>query len=147
MRHLYDVLEFNVIKEKVASFTATKMGRDYFENLEHSTDLHEIRYALAKSDEAMRIIYSFGTCPLSQIHDISMSLIKAKKQAVLNIDELYRIASNIEAVQNIITFKGQVHLDNIDTFNEYVSSLVYLHYLSKKIFIELMYKIITNYTK
>ena len=134
MRHLYDVLEFNIIKEKVASFAATKMGRDYFENLEHSIDLHEIRYALAKSDEAMRIIYSFGTCPLSQIHDISMSLIKAKKQAVLNIDELYRIASNIEAVQNIITFKGQVHLDNIDTFNEYVSSLVYLHYLSKKIF-------------
>lgn len=134
MRHLYDVLEFNIIKDKVASFAATKMGREYIENLEHLTDIHEIRLALLKSDEAMRIIYSFGTCPLSQIHDISLSLIKAKKNAILNIEELYRIASNIEAVQNIITFKGQVHLENIDSFNEYVSSLVYLHYLSKKIF-------------
>lgn len=134
MRHLYDVLEFNIIKEKVASFAATKMGKEYIENLEHSTDIHEIRLALSKSDEAMRIIYSFGTCPLSQIHDISMSLIKAKKNAVLNIEELYRIASNIEAVQNIKTFKGQVNNTNIDSFNEYVDSLVYLHYLSKKIF-------------
>jgi len=134
MRHLYDVLEFNIIKGKVSSFCATKMGKEYIENLEHLTDIYEIRLALEKSDQAMRIIYSFGNAPLSQIHDISMSLIKAKKNAVLTIEELYRIASNIEAVQHIKSFQGQITLQNIDYFNEYVDSLVYISYLSKKIF-------------
>ncbi len=134
MRHLYDVLEFNTIKEQVAKYANTKMGREYITKLEHSNDLYEIRLSLAKSDEAMRIIYSYGTCPLAQIHDVSMSLIKAQKNAILTIEELYRIASNIEAVQNIKTFKGQLNIDNIDYFNDYVNSLTYISYLSKKIF-------------
>ena len=89
MRHIYDILEFNHIKDILKEHALTSMAKKRIEELEHSTDPVVIFEQLKDLDEAIRITFQFARCPMEGIYDVSDSLIKAHKNGVLNLEEIY----------------------------------------------------------
>jgi len=124
MRDSLDVLEFNAIKQIVAGFAVMELTKQRCFALEYSTDYYRVEEDLKITDEAIRIVYGFGRCPVDYIHDIRGSIEKAEKNGFLSIEELYRVASQADGVQHIQSFKDSLNMHEIDNFSYFVDSMV-----------------------
>jgi DNA mismatch repair protein MutS2 len=133
MNHLYKTFEFDAILEKVATFAKTPMGMAKVLNLEHITEIILIKENLAKLDEAIRIILRFNDCPFDNIDDISDSLNKARKGAILSVLELYRVSNVIEGSRRIKDFAASIPFKDIPYFLEAVDELVVINSVRKEI--------------
>ena len=93
-----DKLEFNNIREKLASYTNTFEGKNLALNLEPSSKSMEVASWLNETDECMQTRNVKGELPISQINDVSF-LIKSLKsnlsltaKGLLEINNVLRIA-------------------------------------------------------
>ena len=133
MKNKYEILEFNNIKEKIRKYAYTSMGRELVDNLKMLEDIYSVKDALNETDEALKIIYAFGTLPMNGIFDITSDLEKVKKDYILDIENIYHIARNIELTQIIIKFKDELPLKNCEIFNDYINQIHFFEYVKKKI--------------
>ncbi len=123
MHNPNEVLEFAKVLQKVAAYALTTTAKNRLLSLTVSTDFYAIKETLSNTDEALRIVYSFGRCPIECVHEIKESLNRAAKGGTLSIEELYHISSQYDGIIKVKNFLDVLQIDKIDNFRYLVNSL------------------------
>lgn len=84
-------LEFDKIINKLASFAASKMGKELAEELNPSNDIEQIKLWQKETSEAVSMIMKKGSLALGSLRDIRPFLKRTSVGGVLSIDELLYI--------------------------------------------------------
>ncbi|MGM0839018.1 MAG: endonuclease MutS2 [Bacillota bacterium] len=108
------VLEFNKVKDKLASFTASSLGKEKVAQLLPSTDYAEVVERQAQTDEAAMILRLKGEVPLGGITDIRAHVKRAEIGGTLNTHELLDVAGTIYAARKLDRFVEAMLDDEID---------------------------------
>ncbi|WP_042354848.1 endonuclease MutS2 [Bacillus rubiinfantis] len=98
------ILEFTKVREQVAEFAASPLGREKITNLVPSTEFTEVVKLQAETDEAAAVLRMKGHVPLSGIFDIRAHIKRSRIGGVLSPHELMQIASTIHASRQMKRF-------------------------------------------
>jgi len=99
------ILEFAKIRERIASRTVTRAGRELAEALLPSGDVETVRAALAETVEAEELTRD-GEVPLRGTHDVRDMVQRAFIGSVLGPEELLGLRDTLAAIRRC---KGYVH--------------------------------------
>lgn len=103
-----DVLELEIIKQKIASYCAFSLGKEIILQLQPHYDLLPIKRDLMRCDEAISCVNSYGNLPMAGIHDIREAVNKAMKNMICTPKELMEIASMHRGCKQVQQYMGQV---------------------------------------
>lgn len=97
------VLEFDKIREKLASFCVTPLGAGRCLQLTPESDFDQVQHALSETQEAVQIADTTGGNPLQSFEDVSQELQLAKKGAMLSPRSLLNVAGCMAAARSART--------------------------------------------
>ncbi|MCQ2772886.1 MAG: hypothetical protein MJ238_06430, partial [Bacilli bacterium] len=120
MQNVYEKFEFEKIRETIASFARTEVGKAKALSLMMFDSSILMREELAKLDETIVLQYRFGTFPIGNSADLEKPVTLAKKGMVLSIEELERVANDVLEQKSVRNYFKQV--DNSPLLLEYVSN-------------------------
>ncbi len=97
MNDVYQRLEFDKILEQISQYTSFSLGKKSV--LEHEAFASELalRRELQRLDDAMRMLRNEHSLSFAGISDVSLSLRRAEKQAVLSIEEIVAVSRFMQA--------------------------------------------------
>ncbi|OCA91330.1 endonuclease MutS2 [Bacillus sp. FJAT-27225] len=129
------VLEFFKVREQLAEFASSPLGREKLSKLVPSTEFEEVERLQEETDEAATALRLKGNVPLSGIHDIRAHLKRSVIGGTLSPMELVQIASTISASRQIKRFIENLHDENskIPHLFEYTSQIAPLGNLEQAI--------------
>lgn len=90
-------LEFDKVREQVAQFCTSSLGRSHMDLLEPSTDGQKVRELLDEMDEGLSVLRIRGNVPMGGIFDVRGHAKRAQIGGMLSPNELMEIASTIRA--------------------------------------------------
>lgn len=90
-------LEYYKIREEVARYCTSSLGKAHIEKLLPSTDINEVNRLLEQMDEGASIIRVKGNVPMGGIFDIRMHAKRAQIGGSLSPMELMEVSSTIRA--------------------------------------------------
>ena len=99
--HTLELLEFDKIREIVASYAACSLGKDAARRLEPSRDVGEIRARLALTTEMAEALSSGLAPPMGGVHDVRRQVRRAQIGAMLEAEELAEIVEVLRAIGNV----------------------------------------------
>lgn len=94
-------LEFDKVKNNLASFAKSISGKEKCFELEPYTNIHKAELELAKTNEAFNIINYIGYNPMQDFDNISEYIVLVEKGGVLNCKALLQVASFLRVVQSV----------------------------------------------
>jgi DNA mismatch repair protein MutS2 len=103
-QHTLQVLEYDLIRERVASEAASTLGIERAVDMVPSVDYAYIQARLDETSEARRLLSSRGTVPFGGITDIRGVLRQAQIGGVLDAASLVDIASTVAAARRLKLF-------------------------------------------
>lgn len=131
MQDIYEKLEFEKVREKVANYTKTEVGKELATSLVMFPDSDSNRKELSFLDEMISVFDRYGRVPLDVSSDLSKAVELAKKGGTLSIEELERTAHDVLEGKSIKQFFHQVTLSPL--LLEYVGTFPPLEFLEKDI--------------
>lgn len=102
--HSLQVLEYQAIADMLVERTASPLGEDFARALEPVSDALRIEEGQRETSEAARIIREEGSFPLGGIHDVRPLVGKAAVDALLQPEELLRVAGTLSSAQRLRAF-------------------------------------------
>jgi DNA mismatch repair protein MutS2 len=94
-QHTLDLLEFNKIRELLAEYCASSLGKDLARRLEPLIDTETIRANLVLVSEMVDAL-GLGQCPpFGGLHDVRLLTRRAAIGSMLNADELLQVADTL----------------------------------------------------
>ncbi|EDL63439.1 endonuclease MutS2 [Bacillus sp. SG-1] len=129
-------LEFNKVKELLAGFAASALGRAKVEGLQPSTTLEEVIRIQEETDEAASILRMKGHAPLGGIFDIRPAVKRATIGGMLGPQEFVQVASTIRASRQFRLFMEDLEEEEeleLPILTEKVSQMAVLTPLEHKI--------------
>ncbi|MDX1807878.1 MAG: endonuclease MutS2, partial [Paenisporosarcina sp.] len=90
-------LEFDKIREQVANFCTSSLGRSHLDHLEPSIDLEKVTRLLDEMDEGLALLRIRGNVPMGGIFDVRGHARRAQIGGMLSPSELMEVASTIRA--------------------------------------------------
>ncbi|MFX3674538.1 MAG: endonuclease MutS2 [Paenisporosarcina sp.] len=90
-------LEFDKVREQVAIFCTSSLGRSHLDLLEPSIDAQEVVRLLDELDEGLSVLRIRGNVPMGGIFDVRGHAKRAQIGGMLSPNELMEIASTIRA--------------------------------------------------
>lgn len=90
-KRIYDLLEFNKIKETVAQYTVSDRARNEILSSAPSFDKFEIDTALNMTREACLMLEKYQLNPIAAFDDLDDVLEKSKKDVTLTMGELLKV--------------------------------------------------------
>ena len=102
--HTLQVLEFELIRERVAAEAANSLGVERALNLLPSTDGNYIQLRLDETSESRRLLSSRSAIPLGGISDIRGLLRQAQIGGVLNASDLLEVSSTVSSSRRLKAF-------------------------------------------
>ena len=103
---LYRILEFNIIRDKLAALTSSEISRKTAETLVPGTDPETVRDMLKETDDAVALIMKRGRPPLGGIVDVTPSVKRACGGSMLSFIELLAIAGVLKAARRTVSYCG-----------------------------------------
>ena len=131
MQDIYEKFEFQKIRDKVANYARTEVGKEMALSLKMFIDPIKMQEELSRLDEMISLLNRFGRIPMDVSSDLSNYVILAKKGGTLNIEELERVAHDCYQGKSIRQYFKSVTGSPLLT--EYVSSLPNLDFLDEDI--------------
>lgn len=122
MRKILETLEFDKVKAKLSTFCACSLGKEVVEQLDTYTSKEELIHQLNLTDEAMRLVSRHGRLPLGGLHDMNLSLAKAKMDGILMPRQLLDIDTSLEATCSVLNYQ-ETHEVIAPLFDEQVHQL------------------------
>jgi DNA mismatch repair protein MutS2 len=104
-------LEFDKIRDIVATYCTSSAGRAYMEKLVPDSDFQEVVRLLEETDEGLAILRVRGNVPMGGISDIRPHAKRAQIGGVLSAYELMEIANTIRASRILRQFIEAVDED------------------------------------
>ena len=96
-----NTLEFNKIRDAVASKARTSYGRELLEDMAPCCDVDYVASELSCTHQAMEHILRFGMLPLGGMRDLREALTYAKADGTLTCGQLLEVASFLRASDEI----------------------------------------------
>jgi len=90
-------LEFDKVREQVAQFCTSSLGKSHMDLLEPSIDGQEVSRLLDEMDEGLSVLRIRGNVPMGGIFDVRGHAKRAQIGGMLSPNELMEIASTIRA--------------------------------------------------
>ncbi|TWT08967.1 endonuclease MutS2 [Planomicrobium sp. CPCC 101079] len=90
-------LEYYKIREEVARYCTSSLGKSHVESLVPSTDINEVQILLDQMDEAANVLRVKNNVPMGGIFDIRMHAKRAQIGGMLSPMELMEVSSTIRA--------------------------------------------------
>ena len=90
-------LEFYKIRDEVARYCTSSLGKSHVEGLLPSTDINEVEVLLQQMDEGSNVLRVKGNVPMGGIFDIRMHAKRAQIGGILSPLELMEVSSTIRA--------------------------------------------------
>lgn len=100
-RRSLSVLEFNKIREQLASLCASESGRQTALSLEPSAVLETVRELQEETEEARTVVSEYGGSPVPYFTDVTMQLKLAQIESILSLRGLLDIAQCLRATRTV----------------------------------------------
>lgn len=133
MDNIEQVLEFNLVKEKLLSCASLHLTKERISKLSFNVNEEQIKKDLNISDEANKLVLKYGNLRLEEIGDIEKYLTLLSKGLKLNIDEIYNVYTLLLQITKIQNYFTLIKNDEFINFTTYVKALVTLPILEKQI--------------
>lgn len=132
MRPIEETLEFNRIKEKIASYCVCKDSKDHILTLDRFINVDDLYHYQELLDQAMKMIYSYSALPISHFENNQGLFQKVKKDGVLYGEEFLLLLSQLNNVKEILAFLDEIPIDD-NTLISKIKELVFLRQLYQRI--------------
>ena len=106
-------LEFNRIREIVANYAITFIGKELSLNLQPIENDNNLQKALKQTTEASALLYRKAACPISEIANIEIHLKKLQSGQFLSIKELLELTTILRIASDLKKYFSNED-DNID---------------------------------
>lgn len=106
--HTRELLEFDKVRQLVASYAACSLGKGEAARMGPSTDPGWIRQAQALTTEMTEALGAGLSPPMGGVHDIRGNVRRAQTGAVLEADELAEVVEVLAAIDNIARWLDRV---------------------------------------
>jgi DNA mismatch repair protein MutS2 len=107
--HTLELLEFNKVRELLASYGACSLGKELARQLEPSTDLEKIRADLALVSEMVDALGQGQSPPFGGLHDVRLLTRRAAIGAMLTAEQLLEVADTLACTGHM--FRYRMRLD------------------------------------
>ena len=101
---VYEILEFNKIKELLREQAGSELTRQRVDALEPMGSKRMTEEALTETTEAVSVIQYKGNIPVGEVGDVSGILSMASRGRILSMRELLQIRNSIQASRSVKTF-------------------------------------------
>ena len=110
-KDIYEILEFDQIREKLAEVSPSALSRERALHLMPSSVQEVVEKKLEETDEAYILLGKEITTPLGETHDIHPLLKKAEKGSPLTAKEFLDLANSLDTYKKMHHyFEGERHL-------------------------------------
>lgn len=103
--HTLELLGYETIRELLASYASTSLGRELARRLEPSTDIAHIRRQIAWTSEMVEALDAGVTPPLHGVHDIRLWVRRAALGTMLAAEQLVQIAETLQATGALYRYR------------------------------------------
>ncbi len=104
MNENYEGLQFEEIKQQIASYCSFSVGKQIVLESYPSFKKLTVELQLSRLRQALEMTIKYGSMPFGGISDISKAVSLAKMNGTLNCEELLKIADHCFAIQNIFDY-------------------------------------------
>ncbi|MFN4260254.1 MAG: endonuclease MutS2 [Gemmataceae bacterium] len=104
-KHTLDLLEFDKIRDLLAGYAASSLGKELARQLEPSTDETGVRAELLLVTEMMEALGEGQTPPLSGLHDIRLLLRRAAIGSMLSAEQLLEVADTLICTGHVYRYR------------------------------------------
>ncbi len=94
-------LEFNKICDILQGYSITYIGKNLAKNLKPMSSKNDIEKAQLQTTEASTILYRKGSCPISEIEDITPHIKKLNSGLFLSAKQLLDLANILKVSENL----------------------------------------------
>jgi DNA mismatch repair protein MutS2 len=103
--HTLELLGYETIRELLASYATTSLGRELARRLEPSTDISHIQRQIAWTSEMVEALTAGVTPPLHGVHDIRLWVRRAALGTMLAAEQLVQIAETLQATGALYRYR------------------------------------------
>jgi DNA mismatch repair protein MutS2 len=103
--HTLELLEFNRVRELVAGYAASSLGKELALQLEPGTDGDAIRAELALVSEMVTALGQGQAPPFAGLHDIRLTVKRAAIGAQLTVEQLLEVADTLTCTGNVYRYR------------------------------------------
>ncbi|MCS7020438.1 MAG: DNA strand exchange inhibitor protein [Gemmataceae bacterium] len=103
--HTLELLGYESIRELLAGYAVTSLGRDLARRLEPSTDAAFIRRQLTLTSEMVEALAAGVSPPLQGVHDIRLWVRRAALGAMLSAEQLVQVAETLQATGALYRYR------------------------------------------
>ena len=107
--HTLGLLEFDKVRDLLAGYAASSLGRDLCRAVEPSTDAERIRTELAFVSEMVAALDNNQPPPLAGLHDVRLLVKRAAIGTMLSAEQLLQVAETLACTGNV--FRYRMRLD------------------------------------
>jgi DNA mismatch repair protein MutS2 len=108
-QHTFQVLEFQQIKNTIASYTLTNEGKKMILNLSPSTHLKQIQAWLDEVSEAVEILKNSASVPIHGLDGIDQLLNSLNKGMALRPDQFAKLSSFLDCCGKMLRYMKDKH--------------------------------------
>ncbi len=131
MQDIYEKFEFAKIRQEVASFAKTEIGKEKALSLVAFTDSESNRRELSSLSEMISLLERYGKLPLDVSSSLEKAVSLAKKGGTLSIEELERCAHDFLLGKDVRNYFKQV--DDSPILLDYAKRMPNLDFLERDI--------------
>src|SRR5947209_6953594 len=103
--HTLELLEFSKVRELVAGYATSSLGKDLARLAEPSTSLESIRAELALVAETVEVLAEGQSPPLTGLFDVRLPARRAAIGSMLTADQLLEVAHTLAATGHVYRFR------------------------------------------
>ncbi|MGH7226374.1 MAG: endonuclease MutS2, partial [Gemmataceae bacterium] len=103
--HTLELLEFNKIRDLLAGYAASSLGKELARQLEPGTDAERIRAELTLVGEMVDALGQGLTPPFAGLHDVRLIVRRAAIGAQLTIEQLLEVSDTLACTGNIYRYR------------------------------------------
>lgn len=107
--HTLELLEFDKVRELLASYAACSLGKELARQLEPSTNAEQIRADLALVSEMVDALGLSQPPPFGGLHDVRLIVRRAAIGAALTIEQLLEVADTLNCTGHIYRYRMRLH--------------------------------------
>ena len=107
--HTLELLEFTKVRELLASYAASSLGKELTLLLEPSTDPNRIRSELAHVSEMVDALGLGQVPPFGGLHDVRILVKRAAIGSQLTAEQLLEVADTLGCTGNIYRYRMRLH--------------------------------------
>ena len=103
--HTLELLEFAKVRELLAAYASSSLGKDLATQLEPSTDIENLRLNLALVTEMAEAIGEARTPPFGGLHDVRLLVRRAAIGSMLIAEHLLEVADTLTCTGNMYRYR------------------------------------------